>query len=89
MADDVLTVLTNGGSQVFNKVSMLSLLPLHANVNTYIMAMIISLYCASDIPVVRVTLNTSRGKYIIVHIYSGKVYQFTQCVEDIYYFGKV
>ena len=62
MADDVLTVLTNGGSQVFNKVSMLSLLPLHAHVNNYIMAMIISLYCASDIPVVRVTLDTSRVK---------------------------
>ena len=62
MADDVLTVLTNGGSQVFNKVGMLSLLPLHAHVNNYIMAMIILLYCASDIPVVRVTLDTSRVK---------------------------
>ena len=62
MADDVLTVLTNGGSQVFNKVSMLSLLPLHAHVNNYIMAMIILLYCASDIPVICVTMGTARGE---------------------------
>ena len=38
------------------------------------MAMIISLNDADYIPIVRVTMDTPRRKYIIVRIGSGKVY---------------
>ena len=48
--------------------------------------MIISLNDADYIPIVRVTMDTPRRKQIIVRIGSGKVYQFKQCDEYIYYF---
>ena len=48
--------------------------------------MIISLNDADYIPIVRVTMDTPRRKYIIVRIGSGKVYWFKQCDEYIYYF---
>ena len=74
MADDILTVLKNGGSQVFNNLGMLSIYPLFEHVSKYLMAMILSISDVDDIPVMRVTIDTEIRKYIIVRIVSGKLY---------------
>ena len=59
MADTVLTVITNGGSQVSDKEFMCRLMPLHVHVNIYSMEIILALKDVADIKGVRVTIATA------------------------------
>ena len=59
MVDDVIAMLTNGGSQFFNKACMLRISSLCAHLNKYLMAIILSLNDVDDIPLVHVTMDTT------------------------------
>ena len=59
LSDYVLTMMTNGGSQVFDKGVILNLFPLHVHVNKYSMETNLSLKDVTDILEVNVTMDTA------------------------------
>ena len=60
MDNDVLAVLINGGSQVFDKSGILRFLPSSVNEISDSISTLLALKDATDIPVVRVTIETAR-----------------------------
>ena len=84
LSDYVLTMMTNGGSQVFDKGVILNLFPLHVHVNIYSMETNLSLKDVTDILGVNVTMDTAIQKAIIVQLDRGKIYKPKKCDEGLY-----
>ena len=66
LSDDVITVITNGGLQVFDKAGMLRILYRVLHVNRYSKGIILALNDVADIPIVCVTRCTTGERAIIV-----------------------
>ena len=71
-----LTVLTNGGSLLFDRKGHLTFLPLNVYVSNNYLATIISLKDVNNIPGVRVTMYTSIEKDMNVILRGGTVFKF-------------
>ena len=86
ISDDVLTVINNRVLKVFDKPGMFMFYPLCVHVNRYLMKTIIFLKSVTTIMGVRVTMETTREKQIIVQLGNGNIYKFNQCGESLYQF---
>ena len=83
--DECLTIFTNGGSQLFEKLGQLKLFPMTVHFNPDSMANILSMKHVAAIPGVRVTYDSIVEKTMFVH-FNGYVYKFRECSEGLYYY---
>ena len=78
------TVVTNGGSQTFEQVADLKLLPIQVHFNPESIANILSLTDIANLPGAKVTMDTSQERAIILH-YDGKKFKFQECHDGLFF----
>jgi hypothetical protein len=83
--NDELTIVTNGGTQVFDNTADLNLLPLRVHFNEHSLANILSLSDVANLPGARVTMDTDIDRAIILH-FNGKTLRFHECADGLYFF---
>ena len=83
--NDELTIVTNGGTQVFDNTADLNLLPLKVHFNEHSLANILSLSDVANLPGARVTMDTDLDRAIILH-YNGQTLRFRECTDGLYFF---
>ena len=86
--DEVLTIMTNGGSLKYTAIGMNKLFPLPMHYNEHSIANVISLYQVAVLPGFRVTMNSYKEATIMVH-YDGRVVKFRQCSDRLFYYNAV
>ena len=64
--NETITVVTNGGRQLFEHIGTLNLLPLDVHFNAFSMANILYLKDVADLPNVKITMDTTVERAIIV-----------------------
>ena len=79
-----ITVLTNGGSQSFNKTADLNCLPIEVHYNAESMANILSLSDVANLEGARITMDTDVERAIVLH-YKGDTLKFKECIDGLYY----
>ena len=83
---DGITVITNGGSEVFRKHGTLNLLPLKVHFNAESLANIVSLSDIANLEGARLTMDTNVARAINLHI-NGVTLQFKECSDGLYYYN--
>ena len=87
--DEELTVITNGGSQGFMLIGNFIHLPIEVHYNADSLANVLSFKHVSEIPVVTITIDTSKDSGILVHMRDGTAYRFALCASGLYYHNAV
>ena len=82
---DGITVMTNGGSQTFNKVADLNILPVEVHFNQDSLANILALSDVANLPGARITMDTLEERVILLH-YNDQIFKFKECVDGLYYY---
>ena len=78
------TVVTNGGSQTFEEVADLKVLPIKVHFNPASIANILSLTDVANLPGARVTMDTERERAIVLH-FDGSDFKFKECHDGLYF----
>ena len=82
---ECLTILTNGGSQFFEKIGQFKFFPLKVYFNEESMANILSMKDVASIPEVRVIYDSSTERMTLIN-FNNYIYKFKECREGLYYF---
>jgi hypothetical protein len=82
---ECLTVYTNGGSKSFDQIGMLKALPLPVHFNADSMANILAIKDVASIPGVRLTMDSSKERAIIVE-YGDELLKFDECQDGLYFY---
>ena len=82
---DGITVITNGGSEVFKQHGTLNLLPLKVYFNAESIANIVSLSDIANLEGAWLTMDTNVERAINLHI-GGNTLQFKECSDGLYYY---
>ena len=80
--DNWLTLVTNGGSQVFKQMACLNLFPLNLHFNSSSLATILLVKDVASIPGVYITMDTREENALVVH-YGSQMYKFNQCEDGL------
>ena len=83
--NEVLTIVTNGGSLKYTTMGVCKLFPVPMHYNESSIANILSLHQVANLPGFRVTMDSAKEKAISV-IYNNQVIKFIQCSEGLYYY---
>ena len=83
-ADEELRMLTNGGSVTYKEVADCKLSPLKVHFNKVSLANVLSFKQVSEIPGVKITIDTSKEDAFTIHLKDGKEIEF-KCNESLYY----
>ena len=86
MPHETLTAYCNGGAQCYDKLADLLMLPIKVHFKKDSMATILSMKSVSKIPGARVTMDTAVNANIIVSLKDGRVLEFMQHQNGLYYF---
>jgi hypothetical protein len=82
--DDGMTIVTNGGSQFFDKTADLKLLPLKVHFKQDSLANILSLSDVANLQGARITMDSEVEHAILLH-YKERVYKFRECRDGLYF----
>ena len=82
--DEELMIRTNGGSKCFDLKSKMKLFPIEVHFNSESMANILSLKDVAEMKGARVTMDTLKGREIVVH-FNEQAYHFAEHAEGLYY----
>ena len=77
---------TNGGSQFFNQMGVLTLIPIEVHYEKYSMENIIALKDIASVQGVQVTMDTDKERAMIVH-YKGEDYKFREFSSGLYVYN--
>ena len=86
MHGEMLTAYTNGGSQCYDQLADLRALPLQVHFKQDSLATILSMKLVTEIPGARVTMDTGLNNNIHVILKDGKVFEFVQHHNGLYFF---
>ena len=81
--DEPARVVTNGGSQYYDEVGTLDLVPMDVYVNVKSLANILSLHEVTE--KYRVTFDSTKSNCMWVHVGNGNVLGFQSCGKGLYY----
>ena len=84
--DEHLTIVTNGGKQVYKQMGVMKSLPIQVFYKKESLANIISLRDIANIPGVKITMDTTKERAITVTMKNGFEYKFNECPDGLYYF---
>jgi hypothetical protein len=84
-SEECLTVHTNGGSQFFNRMGMLMVMPIPVHFNPDSMANILSMKDVVSLPGVTVTMDSSKERALLVSFGTSEL-KFTECSEGLYFY---
>ena len=82
--NDELTIITNGGSQIFKQTATLNILPLPVHFNSNSLANILSLSDVANLPGARITMDSTVEKAINLH-HNGVTLKFEECSDGLYF----
>ena len=74
--EEKLTIVTNGGNQIYNQIAVLKILPIQVHFKKESLANIISLRDIANIPGVKITMDTTKERAITVVMGNGTEYKF-------------
>ena len=83
--DNALTVISNGGTEYFDKTATAKILPINVHFNSESLANILSLSDVANLPGARLTMDTNIDRAILLH-YNGDTIQFKECRNGLYYY---
>ena len=84
--EDQLTIVTNGGKQIYTKIAVLKNLPIQVHFKEESLANIISFRDIANIPGVKITMDTTKERAITVMMANGSEYKFNECPDGLYYY---
>ena len=82
LEEERLTVVTSGGNKEFNEIGEYEISPIEAHFNLHPMANTVALKDMSDVPGVRITMDSSKDSANTVD-YQGKNYKFKECQNGL------
>ena len=83
--DEVLTIVTNGGTQVYKQLGVLKDFPLQVHFKSDSLANIISLRDVANISGVVITMDSSKERAIMVKM-GLKEFKFCECPDGLYHY---
>ena len=78
LEEERLNVVKNGGNKAFNEIGEYGLFPIEAHFNLHTMAKMVALKDMTNVPGVRITMDSSKQHAIAVD-YEGKNHKFKEC----------
>ena len=85
--EEMLTISTNGGSLVYDKIGTSNLMPVEMYYNPKSIANVLSLSVVAKIPGCRIIMDTDVSKTITVFMNDGSTsYKFEECSDGLYYY---
>ena len=82
--DDVLTIVTGGGTHTFDQKEVFNLLHIAAHFDLSSLANIISMKDVASLPGARVTMDSTINRAIVLH-YNGTQFVFQECADGLYF----
>ena len=83
---EMLTIVTNGGKQIYDEVAMMKDFPLQVHFNRESLANIISFRDVANIPGVVIKMDSSKERAITVEMGSYKKFKFLECPDGLYHY---
>ena len=83
---EVLTILTNGGKQVYDQLAVMKEFSLQVHFKNDSLANIISLRELANIPGVSIMMDTSKERAIVVKMGPYKEFKFLECPDGLYHY---
>ena len=83
---EVLTILTNGGKQVYDQMAVMKEYPLQVYFKENSLANIVSLQDVASMPGVAITMDSSKERTITVKMGLHKEYKFLECPDGLYHY---
>ena len=80
-----LNIITNGGSKLYETFGDVTFLPVAAYYNRDSLANVLSFKKVSEIPGVRITVDTAVENAILVHMKNGTTHKFHECHDGLYF----
>ena len=82
--DDILTIVTGGGTHTFHHKATFNLLPISTHYDPSSLANIISMKDVASLPGAWVTMDTNIERAIVLH-YGGSQLVFQECADGLYF----
>ena len=84
--DEILTILTNGGSQTYEQMAVMKDFPLEVHFKRDSLVNIIALRDVANIPGVTIRMDTSKERAITVEMGPHKCFKFIECPNGLYHY---
>ena len=81
---DPMTIITNGGSETFDKLATCNFLPIEVHFNQSSLANILSLKDVANLEGASITMDTTVERAINLN-YNGEHFKFLECLDGLYF----